>query len=151
MTFCSRHGPRGIALVFAALLPAACAGLTAPPRSANSFVGSWSTPERTQIVFRDDTVVMNPSGMPPTPLSAAVCEGRFRFDYGRRSRDALLALTARQPEVSRRLAAQLAGPEYSVAELTCGDGGTTYVLLGERDLLAIHHDRDIAAFERLSR
>jgi len=37
------------------------------------------------------------------------------------------------PELRRRLAAQLAGTEYRVAELTCGDGGTTYVLLGERE------------------
>jgi hypothetical protein len=151
LTACNRHGMRGVALALAALLPAACAGLSAPPRPGSSFVGPWNTPERTQIVFRDDTVVMSPSGMPPTPLSAAVCEGRFRFDYGRRSRDALLALTARQPDVSRRLAAQLAGPDYSVAELTCGDGGTTYVLLGERDLLAIHRASDIAGIERLSR
>ena len=56
-----------------------------------------------------------------------------------------------QPELRQRLSAQLTGPEYSVAELTCGDGGTTYVLLGNRDLLAIHHDREIANIERLSR
>ena len=89
--------------------------------------------------------------MARTPLGASVCEGRFHFDYNRKSRDALLALTPQQPELRLRLAAQLAGPEYSVAELTCGDGGTTYVLLGNRDLLAIHHDRGIANIERLSR
>jgi hypothetical protein len=143
---------RGIAVAFAALLPAACVGPTPPPRPpANPFVGAWSTAERQQIAFRDDTVVMSPPGTPPTPLSAGVCEGRFRFGYDRRSREALLAMTARQPELRRRLATQLVGPEYNVAELTCGDGGTTYVLLGERDLLAIHRDRDIAAVERLSR
>jgi len=140
-----------LAVTFAALLPAACVGPTPPPGPANPFVGAWNTAERQQIAFRDDTVVMNPPGTPPTPLSAGVCEGRFRFGYDRRSREALLAMTARQPELSRRLAAQLVGPEYNVAELTCGDGGTTYVLLGERDLLAIHRDRDIAAVERLSR
>ena len=31
-------------------------------------------------------------------------------------------------------------PEYPVAEVTCGEGGTTYVMLGEQDLLAIHRD-----------
>ena len=92
-----------------------------------------------------------PPGSPPTPLGAAVCEGRFRFGYNRKSREALLALTPQQPNLRRRLAAQLPGPEYHVAELTCGDGGTTYVLLGERDLLAIHHDRDIAASNGWSR
>ena len=138
------------ALFLAALLPSACIG-PAPPPPANPFAGAWSTAERQQIAFRDDTVVMSPPGSPPTPLGASVCEGRFRFGYNRKSREALLALTPQQPELRRRLAAQLPGPEYRVAELTCGDGGTTYVLLGERDLLAIHHDRDIAAFERLSR
>ncbi len=141
---------RGIALALAALLPAACAPL-APPPPANPFAGAWNTAERQQIAFRDDTVVMNPPGLPPTPLGAAVCEGRFRFGYERKSRDALLALTPQQPELRRRLAAQLTGPEYIVADLTCGDGGTAYVLLGDRDLLAIHHDRGIAALERLSR
>jgi hypothetical protein len=141
-----------VVVALAALLPAACAGPLAPPRPpANPFVGAWNTAERQQIAFRDDTVVMSPPDAPPTPLSVAVCEGRFRFGYDRKSRDALLALTSRQPELRPRLAAQLAGPEYRVAELTCGDGGTTYVLLGERDLLAIHRDRDIAAIERLSR
>jgi hypothetical protein len=136
------------AVLLAALLPAACA---APAPPANPFVGAWNTPERQQIAFRDDTVVMTPPGTPPTPLNAAVCDGRFRFAYERKSREALLAAAPQQPELRRRLAAQLPGPEYRVAELTCGDGGTTYVLLGEHDLLAIHHDRDIAAFERLSR
>ena len=137
------------ALVFAALLPAGCAGPLAPP--GNPFAGAWNTPERQQIAFREDTVVMTPPGMSPTPLGASVCEGRFGFGYDRKSRDALLALTPQQPELRQRLAAQLPGPAYSVAELTCGDGGTTYVLLGDRDLLAIHHDRGIANIERLSR
>ena len=55
--------------------------------------------------------------MPPTPLSAAVCDGRFRFAYDRKSRDALLALTARQPDLRRRLEPSCRAPEYRVAEL----------------------------------
>jgi len=147
----SRQARLRVAVILAALLPAACVGPAQPPPPANPFVGAWNTAERHQIAFRDDTVVMAPPGSPPTPLGAAVCEGRFRFGYYRQSREALLALTPQQPNLRGRLAAQLPGPEYHVAELTCGDGGTTYVLLGDRDLLAIHNDRDIAAFERLSR
>ena len=154
MTAYSRNGSRGVApaltLALAALFPAACAGPAALP-PANPFVGAWNTAERQQIAFRDDTVVMSQPGTPPTPLDAGVCEGRFRFAYDQKSRDALLALTARQPDLRRRLETQLTGPEYRVAELSCGDGGTTYVLLGERDLLAIHRDSDIAALARLSR
>jgi hypothetical protein len=145
------RAPAGrLMLTLAALLPAACAGPAVPP-PANPFVGAWNTAERQQIAFRDDTVVMNQRGAAPTPLDAGVCEGRFRFGYDRKSRDALLALTARQPDLRRRLETQLTGPEYRVAELSCGDGGTTYVLLGDRDLLAIHRDSDIAALARLSR
>lgn len=140
----------GIALALAALLPAACTGPSALP-SANPFAGAWNTAERQQIAFRDDTVVISPPGLPPTPLGPTVCEGRFGFGYDRQSRDALLTLTPQQPELRQRLAAQLPGSDYRVAELTCGDGGTTYVLLGERDLLAIHQDRGIANIERLSR
>ena len=73
-----------------ALIPAllaACTVASAPP-PANPFVGAWSTAERQQIAFRDDTVVMNPPGQPPTPLGADTCEGRFRFAYGRQNRDA---------------------------------------------------------------
>ena len=65
-----------IAVILAALLPVACVG-PAPPPPANPFVGAWNTPERHQIAFRDDTVVMAPPGSPPTPLGAAVAKGDF--------------------------------------------------------------------------
>lgn len=139
---------RLIMLVFAAVLPAACATV-APP--ANPFVGAWANAERRQIAFREDTVVITPANAPATPLGAASCEGNFRFAYVNKSRDALLALTPQQPDLQRRLAAQLQRPDYPVAELACGDGGTTYVLLAERDVLAIYRDRDIAGIERLTR
>jgi len=38
-----------------------------------------------------------------------------------------------------------------MAELACGEGDSTYVLLDDRDLVVIHRDRDIAGIERLSR
>jgi hypothetical protein len=139
-----------LALALAATLPAACAGIE-PLSSANPFAGAWTNAERRQIAFRDNTVILNPPDQPPTPLSAATCGGQFRFAYSRRSRDALVALTPRQADLQRRLAAQLVQPEYQVAELSCGDGGTTYVLLSERDLLAIHRDQDIAGLQRLTR
>ena len=42
-------------------------------------------------------------------------------------------------------------PDYAVAELACGEGNSTYVLLDDRDLVAIYRDRDVAGIERLSR
>jgi hypothetical protein len=45
----------------------------------------------------------------------------------------------------------LVKPEYPVAEVNCGDGYSAYVLLDDRDVLAIHRDREVAGIERLSR
>lgn len=140
--------PRRVLLVVAAVLPAACA-MPEPPR--NPFAGAWANAERQQIAFRDDTVVINPPDAPPTAIGAESCAGAFRFGYGRQSRAALLGLTPRQPDLRDRLARLLVRPDYPVAELFCGGGNSTYVLLGERDLVAIHRDRDIAGIERLSR
>jgi hypothetical protein len=140
--------PKLIGLALAAVLPAACAGLEPP---ANPFVGAWATAERQQIAFRDTTVVVSPPGGAPTPMSADSCSGAFRFSYGRQTREALLALTPQQPDLKKKLASLLVQPEYPVAELACGAGGSTYVLLGEREAVAIYRDRDIAGVERLSR
>jgi hypothetical protein len=143
-----RRAPRSMALAIVALLPAACA---APEGPEGPFGGAWSTAERHQIVFRENTVVQQPAGGPPTALSAATCDGKYRFGYARRSRDALLALAPRQPDLRNRLAQMLPRPDYPVAELGCGEGGTTYVLLDDRNLVAIHRDADVAGVEQLSR
>ena len=135
-------------LALAALLPAACAGLEPP---ANPFVGAWATAERQQIAFRDTTIVVSPPDGAPTPMGADSCSGAFRFSYGRKSRETLLELTPQQPDLKKKLATLLVQPEYPVAEMACGAGGSTYVLLGERELVAIYRDRDIAGVERLSR
>ena len=149
MTACNAPFRRFLPLLLIATLPAACSipKLTPP----NPFVGAWATAERQQIAFRDDTVVFNPPGEKPTPLGAETCSGKFRFSYSRQNRDTLLALVPRQPDLRRRLTGLLAQPEYSVAELTCGEGGTTYVLLDDKQLVAIHRDLDIAGVEVLSR
>ncbi len=148
MTACN-PAPRTRLAVLAliAALPAACAA----PRPPNPFVGAWATPERQQIAFRADTVVLNPPGEPPTPMSVQTCDGKFSFVYTRATRDSLLAQTPRQPALRRQLEAQLLRPDYEVANVSCGDGGTTYVLLDDKNVLAIHRDQDIAGVERLTR
>ena len=140
--------PRLALLALAGVLPVACAALEPP---ANPFVGAWATAERQQIAFRDTTIVVSPPDGAPTPMGADSCSGAFRFSYGRQSRDALLGLTPQQPDLKKKLATLLVQPEYPVAELACGAGGSTYVLLGERELVAIYRDGDIAGVERLSR
>jgi hypothetical protein len=84
-------------------------------------------------------------------MSAGSCDGRFSFGYEHKSRAELLMLAPRQPDVTGRLAELLVRPVYPVAEAVCGEGDTTYVLLDDRDLVAIHRDGEIAGIERLSR
>ena len=139
--------PRLALLALAATLPTACVSL----EPANPFAGAWTTAERQQIAFRDNTLVVNPPNAPPTAMAAESCAGTFRFAYGRQSREALLGLTPQQPDLKKKLATLLVQPDYPVAELACGAGGSTYVLLGERELVAIYRDHDIAGVERLSR
>ena len=139
---------RLIALGVAAGLLSACAVVEKPP---NPFAGAWTTAERQQIAFQDNTVVINQANAPPTAMSAASCDGAFRFGYQHESREALLGLTPRQPDLRQKLVALLVRPDYPVAELSCGEGSSTYVLLDNRTLVAIHRDRDIAGVERLSR
>jgi hypothetical protein len=137
----------GVAAI--AALVSACAVVAPPP--ANPFAGAWTSRERSQIAFREDTVVVSPPGETPTTLGADSCAGRFRFGYSRKSREALIALAPHQPDLRRQLGGILGRPDYQVAELSCGEGGTIYVMLDERDLVAIHRDADIAGIERLSR
>jgi len=140
--------PRLIALAFAAALPIGCA---APQPPANPFAGAWTTAEHQQIAFRDDTVILTPPDAQPTAMGVESCAGEFRFAYGRQSREALIGLAPHQPDLRGKLASLLVMPEYPVAELACGEGASTYVLLDERGLVAIYRDRDIAGIERLSR
>ena len=135
------------ALGLAAVLPAACVA----PAPTDPFAGAWSNGESQRIAFRDNTIVQQPANGPATPMSSQTCAGKFRFGYGHKSREALLALTPQQPDLRDRLARLLVRPDYQVAELGCGDGDTTYVLLDDRDLVAIYRDAGIAGVEQLSR
>jgi hypothetical protein len=137
-------------LALAALLPAACSAL-APPTPSSPFIGSWTNPDRQLVGFRDDAIVLTPPNEPPTPMSLQTCDGTYRFAYGEKGRDALLALTPRQPDLRRELTGLLVQPTYPVAEVNCGEGYSAYVLLNDHDMVVIHRDRDIAGLERLSR
>ena len=147
-----RYGSRRQALRLAllgltAILPAACV----TPAPTDPFAGAWSNGENHRIAFRENTVVQQPANGPATAMSGQTCAGKFHFGYGNKSREALLALTPQQPDLRDRLARLLLRPDYPVAELACGDGDTTYVLLDDRDLVAIYRDAGIAGVEQLSR
>src|SRR5260370_21329823 len=92
--FIWRRSTRLLVLACAVALPVACA-MPEPP--ANPFAGAWTTAERQQIAFRDNTVVVNPPDAPATAMAAESCAGAFRFGYCRNSREALLGLTPHHP------------------------------------------------------
>src|SRR5260221_12060372 len=110
--------PRLAMLALAAALPIGCA----VPEPPNPFAGAWTTPERQQIGFRDNTIVVNPPGAQPTTMGAESCAGAFRFGYGRKSREALLGLAPHQPDLRVKLANLLVRPDYPVADLAYAEG-----------------------------
>ena len=151
----SCHGRRRAGLaasLFAAALPLACAGPRAAPASvANPFLGTWATADHASITFRGDTVLQNPPQGLPQAFGKQTCDGVFRFHYTTKNRAALTAMIPRQPGLRDRLSRLLPQPRYRVAELACGQGEQTYVLLSEGELVAIYRDGDIGGIERLSR
>lgn len=146
-----RWGMRLAASLAAAALPLACALPPQAPQAANPFLGTWASPEENSITFRPDTVVQIPPQGPPQAFGNETCDGNFRFRYTAENRAALIALIPRQPGLQDQLSRLLPRPRYRVAELACGQGDQTYVLLGDRALVAIYRDGDIGGIERLTR
>jgi hypothetical protein len=140
----------GIAAVAVTAAPLGCA---VPPAGGpdNPFVGNWATAENAGITIRSDTVVQHQPDGQSTALDSSACRGVFRFTYGTKTRQALAEMLPRQPDLQRRLADTLVEPSYQVAELNCDRGDQTYVLLNDRQLLAIYRDGDIGAIDRLAR
>lgn len=137
-------------LIVAAVL-FACAPVQTASRGDNPFIGTWVTAENASITIRQDTVVQHEPGGQSTALDNRACHGVFRFAYGTKTRQALTDLVPRQPDLRRRLSDLLVEPSYQTAELDCDQGDQTYVLLNDRQLLAIYRDGDIGAVDRLAR
>jgi len=139
-----------LAALVAAALPLACT-VSSPPQVQNPFVGDWATAEDASITIRPDTIVQHQPSGESTTLDKNACRGLFRFAYGTKSRDALVNLISRQPDLRQRLSTLLVEQSYPIAELDCDRGDQTYVLLNDRELLAIYRDGDIGAIDRLAR
>ena len=144
-----REFARFVAMLTLAAGPLACA--TPPPSPANPFVGTWSTANNDSVTIRQDTVVQTEPDGRATALDAKTCRGVFRFGYTTKSRQALTDLIPRQPDLRKKLSELLVAASYPVAELDCDRGDQTYVLLNDRQLVAIYRDGDIGAIERLAR
>jgi hypothetical protein len=140
---------RFVTMLILAAVPLACA--TPSPSPVNPFIGTWTTANNDSVTIRQDTVVQSESDGRTTALDAKACRGVFRFGYATKSRQALTDLIPRQPELRRKLSDLLVEASYLVAELDCDRGDQTYVLLNDRQLLAIYRDGDIGAIEHLAR
>ena len=140
---------RGVAVLILAAPPLAC---VAPEASVqNPFLGTWATADNDSVTIRQDTIVQTQPDGRSTALDKDTCRGVFRFGYDTKSRQALTDLIARQPELRKKLSELLVEPSYPVARLDCDRGDQTYVLLSDRQLVAIYRDGDIGAIDRLAR
>jgi hypothetical protein len=144
----------GLGRIVAALILAAttlaCAALEPPP-VRNPFLGTWTTADNDSVTIRQDTIVQTQPDGRSTALDNNACGGTFRFRYHTKSPQALTELIPRQPELRKKLSELLVEPSYPVAELDCDRGDQTYVLLNDRQLVAIYRDGDIGAIDRLAR
>jgi hypothetical protein len=141
--------PRVSAIVIFAALLVACT--VASPQAENPFIGNWVTAGDAGITIGADTVVQHQPDGESRTLDKSSCRGVFRFVYGTKSRQALTNMVPRQPDLSQRLSALLVEQSYPIAELDCDRGDQTYILLNDRQMLAIYRDGDIGAIDRLAR
>ena len=122
-----------------------------PQRVEDPFVGNWVTAESASITIRPDTIVQHQRDGESTTLDQTACHGMFRFAHGTKSRQDLTGMVPRQPDLRQKISDILVAQSYPVAEVNCDRGDQTYVLLNDRQLLAIYRDGDIGAIERLAR
>jgi hypothetical protein len=135
--------------VLMAVLPTGC--LEAIYARDSPLMGAWTNTDNDQILFKPDTIVMTPNKGQPTAMTAAECNGVFKLAYGRMETAPLADLFPRQPDLRDKLKALLVKPEYPVADVTCDQGGTTYLLLDDHDVLAIYRDGAVGGVEQLTR
>ena len=140
---------RVVAVLILAVIPLAC--VTPEPAARNPFIGTWATADNDSVMIRQDTIVHTQPDGRSTALDEDTCRGVFRFAYDTQSRQALTDLIARQPDLRKKLSELLVEPSYPVARLDCDRGDQTYVLLNDRQLVAIYRDGDIGAIDRLAR
>ena len=132
-----------------ALVPACT--VSPVPRVEDPFVGNWVTAENASITIGPDTIVQHQPDGESTTLDKTACRGMFSFAHGTKSRQDLTGLVPRQPDLRQKISDILVEQSYPVAELNCDRGDQTYVLLNDRQLLAIYRDGDVGAIERLAR
>jgi hypothetical protein len=131
-------------------LTTACAFLEGPP-PANPLIGTWSNGDNDRVTFSAGSVVVTPNNGKPTAMGPGDCNGVFNLAYGRMETAPFDRLFPGQLDLEAKLKAALVKPEYPVAEVTCDQGGTTYMMLDDSHVLAIYRDAGIGGLEHLTR
>jgi hypothetical protein len=134
----------------AAALLASC-GLfpTQPP--PNPLIGSWATADHDQVTFSAAAVVVTPESSRSTTMGPANCNGVYKLQYGRMMTASLQQSFPNQPDLQSKLKQLLTNPDYPVADVTCDQGGTTYLMLDERRMIAVYRDAGVGGLETYSR
>ncbi len=137
------------ALVMAALLGACSLFPGWAPE--NPIIGTWSNADNDRVTFAANSVTVTPNNSKPTAMGPGDCNGVFKIAYGRMATAPFGTLFPKQPDLEDKLKALLIKPEYPVAEVTCDQGGTTYFMIGDSELLAIYRDAGVGGIEQLKR
>ena len=136
--------------VLAALLPTACAFL-GPTQPVNPLIGTWTTQDHNLVTVRADAVVLTPDKGQAATMGPADCNGRYKLLAGRMETTSLQKSFPTQPDLQNKLRQLLVKPEYPVVDVTCDQGGTTYLLLDDNRMLAIYRDAGVGGVEGYSR
>ena len=135
--------------VLAALLPTGCLFPGEVP--ASPLIGTWGGADNDRVTFTANAVIVTSDKGQPTTMSAAQCNGIYKLIYGRMQSVPLRQAFSSQADLQAKLRQILVQPEYPVADVTCDQGGTTYVLLDDRQMLAVYRDAGVGGLERLNR
>jgi hypothetical protein len=133
-----------------ALLPTGCFVLEGP-LPANPLIGTWSNADNDRVTFSDSSVIVTPNNGKATAMGPGDCNGVFKISYGRMATTSFATMFPTQPDLENQLKKALVAPEYSVADVTCDQGGTTYFMLDDREVLAVYRDSGIGGVEHLTR
>jgi len=126
-------------------------GLLPGEQPSNPLTGTWATPDRNQVTFRGNDIVLTPDKGAATTMGPGDCNGVYKLQYGRMMTGSLEQSFPSQPDLQSKLKQLLTKPEYPVADVTCDRGGTTYLMLDERRMIAVYRDAGVGGLETYSR
>ena len=136
--------------VLGALLCTSCSFLQ-NQTPTSPLIGNWEDPDRNKVTFTADAVVLTPDNGQATTMGPEACNGRYKLVYGRMETADLQKSFPSQPDMQSKLKQLLTKPEYPVADVTCDQGGTTYLMLDGSNVLAVYRDAGVGGTESLSR